>query len=117
MTSQSSFNEAEFIRLLFLLSDTQQWMMQMNNSLMAQVPVPGKQRLFKKSFFLSVPAFAHIIERHYYKINRYPGSGKFTIDIPQVLYWIKESIDILPKPQAGTTNFYRQLETNCQIGF
>ena len=111
------YNEAEFIRLLFLLSDTQQWISDMEKSLLYQLPVQDKCRLFRKTYYLSASSLAHILQRHYYKICRHPGCGKFTIDVPTIVHWIKEAFTCDPSPVNGSLNFKRTMDTKTQIGF
>lgn len=109
-----SYSEQEFIKLLFLLSDTQQWLTQMSHDLFAQMP--NSSRLKQKSYYLSVTAFAHIIERHYYRIDRHPGTGKFAIPIHDMLQHIKEAKEEQPLQLQGTTNLYRTRNTGTIIG-
>ncbi|HLP36125.1 hypothetical protein [Lacibacter sp.] len=107
-------NEHEFIKLLFLLSDTQQWLTQMSHDLLAQLP--NSSRLKQKTYYLSITAFAHIIERHYYRIERHPGTGKFCIPIHDILQHIKEAKDEAPQPVHGTLNLARTKNTGTIIG-
>jgi hypothetical protein len=46
-------------------------------------------------------SLAHLLEKHYYKIARHPGCGKFTIDITNIVYWIKEAGYTQPKALAA----------------
>ena len=48
------FNEAEWLRLLFLISDTIVWIQEMEKSLMYQLPGADKNKLFRKTYYLSV---------------------------------------------------------------
>ncbi len=109
-----NFNEPHFIKLLFLLSDTQQWLTHMSHDLLSQLP--NSSRLKQKNYYLSITAFAHIIERHYYRIERHPGTGKFCIPIPDILQHIKETKDESPKPVHGTLNYARTKNTGTIIG-
>ena len=111
------FNEAEWLRLLFLLSDTQAWISNMEKSLLYQLPLPDKCKLYRKTYFLSASSLTHIMERHYYKISRHPGCGKFTVDVPTIVHWIKEVYHCEPSPIIGSLNFKRSLDTGIIIGF
>jgi len=111
------FNESEWIKLLFLLSDTQQWLNDMNNQLFLQIPIENKKKFLRKNYYLTVTAFAHIIERHYYKIPRHPGTGKFQITIPEILHYIREAANATTTPIHATQNLLRTIETGQTIGF
>jgi len=73
------FNEPEWIKLIFLLADTQQWIDEMSQTAFVQLPLQHKQELQRSTYFLSATAMAHDIQRHYYKIPRHPGTGKFCL--------------------------------------
>ena len=112
-----TYNETEWLRLLFLLSDTQQWLEEMQKTLLRSLPCKTPEKLFKKNCYLSVAAFAHILERHYHKIPRHPGTGKFTISIPEILQHIKQAAEQSSLPQNGTTNTFHQYNTNSELGY
>ena len=82
--NQPPFNEDEWLKLIFLLSDTQDWLNEMVSGAVMQLPMNNKKRLFRKNYYITISSLAHILERHYYKIPRYPDSGKFTIPIPDI---------------------------------
>lgn len=44
------FNEAEWIRLLFLISDTQQWINDMERELFLHVPIDQKKNYSENNF-------------------------------------------------------------------
>ncbi len=112
------FNESAYIRLLFLLSDTHGWLQTMEQQLLEQLPLEGsKKKLFKQNYLLTVPAMAHIVERHYYKIQRHPDAGKFTITLPDILYWIKQAATQAMQQVPDSPNLYRWLDTQIIIGF
>lgn len=108
------YSEQEFIKLLFLLSDTQQWLTQMSHDLFSQLP--NSSRLKQKSYYLSITAFAHIIERHYYRIERHPGTGKFCLSVHDIIQHIKEAKEETTQPVHGTLNYYRTKDTGTIIG-
>lgn len=112
-----TYNETEWLRLLFLLNDTQQWLEEMQKTLLRSLPCKTPEKLFKKNCYLSVAAFAHILERHYHKIPRHPGTGKFTISIPDILQLIKQAAEQLPLPQNGTTNLLYQYNSGIELGY
>jgi hypothetical protein len=89
----------------------------MEKDVLYQLPLPDKCKLFRKTYYLSASALAHILERHYFKISRHPACGKFTIDIPAIVHWIKETFFSEPLPIQGSLNFRRSIDTNTLIGF
>ena len=109
-----SFNESEWLKLLFLLSDTQHWLDDMNNEMFRQLPI-CKKRFISKTYYLTATSLAHILERHYYKINRYPHAGKFHIPILEIVKLIRDAHSV-PPTQNGN-NFQRTIETKQIIGF
>ena len=111
------FNESEWIKLIFLLADTQTWIDDLAKEALRQIPVPDKKKFLQKSYYLSITSLAHILERHYYKINRHPHTGKFHISPTEILHHIREAYNIPPLPFTGTLNFYRVKQTNEPVGF
>ena len=109
-----NFSEAEWLKLLFLLADTQQWLDEMNKELFRQLPI-CKKKFINKEYYLTAPSLAHILERHYYKINRYPNTGKFHISVIEILNHIREGYSIQPIQNAN--NFQRIIQTQQPIGF
>jgi hypothetical protein len=97
------FNEAEWLRLLFLISDTIAWIQEMEKNVLYQLPVADKSKLFRKTYYLPATSLAHLLEKHYYKIARHPGCGKFAIDQPQSI--------------SGSLNFKRCMDTGTVIGY
>jgi hypothetical protein len=110
----SSFNESEWLKLLFLLADTQQWLDDMSKQLFNQLPMENKQ---KKTYYLTPQTLAHIIERHYYKIPRHPQTGKFHIPLTEILHLIREAASCTTTPVPGTLHFQRIIQTEQNIGF
>jgi len=111
-----SFNESQFIKLIFLLSDTQTWLSDLEKNTFSQLPLPEKKKLFKQSYYLSSSALAHIIERHYYKINRHPEAGKFHIELLEILHYIREAKTSTAIPVPGCNNMQRVIQTTQPIG-
>lgn len=111
------FNEPHFIKLIFTLADTQAWLNELCKETYNSIPVLCKRKFLSKTYYLSIIALAHIIERHYYKIPRHPGAGKFHIPLTDILLHIKEAQPIPTEPVAGKATFKRTLQTNQQLGF
>jgi len=112
-----AFDESEWLRLLFMLSDTQTWLNEMEKDLFMKLPLGEKKKLFRKTYYINAQSFAHIIERHYHKIARHIGAGKFIVSVPDILYWLRTAADQPATPLIGTVNFIRELNTGTEIGF
>ena len=114
--SRPNFNEQEWLKLLFLLADTQTWLDDMAKEVLRRIPV-SKKRFIRKEYYLSAQVLAHIIERHYYKINRYPNAGKFHIPVMDILNLIRvaHSLPVMKAPGSGS--FQRSLQTERIIGY
>lgn len=110
-----SFNETEWTKLVFLLADTQQWVDDLCRNAFMQLPL-DKKKLFKKDYYLTATAMAHIIERHYYKINRHPQAGKFTIPLIEILEHIRSAYAAEARPMHNSCNFRREFDTGSEIG-
>lgn len=111
------FIEEEWIKLVFMLSDTQHWVNELTRDVVFLVPLNDRKKVFRKTYNLTVTTLAHILERHYYKIARYPGTGKFTIPVIEILHHIREGFHKPAVPVLGTLTFQRQVDTGCIIGF
>lgn len=112
-----NFNEPEWLKLIFLLSDTQVWVDDMVKETLRQLPLPGKKKFLCKNYYLCVTALAHILERHYYKVPRYPHTGKFHIPVLDILHHIREAHSLPVTPINGCLNFQRIIKTEQPIGF
>ena len=110
------FNESEWIWLIFLLSDTQQWMNQMIQSAFFQVPLKDRKKLFRKSYYITVTALAHILERHYYTISRHPAASKFTVPLIELLSYLRNASTEPASPIPGTLHFKRTMALDKTIG-
>lgn len=110
------FNEDEWLKLLFLLSDTEQWLDELSYRTFRCLPMADKKRLFRRTYYLTPSALAHIVERHYYKILRHPGTGKFTIPITEILHYLREGGDLLATSLPGSFNYKRVVEAAATIG-
>lgn len=114
--SDSSFDEEQWMKVLFLISDTQEWLNDLQRKIIYQVPFQNKRKVFQKSYYLSVTALAHILERHYYKIQRYPCTSKFIIPISEIVSFIRDALEKPPEPVNGTNNFFRVIYAGKVIG-
>lgn len=117
MTEDTAFNESQWLKLLFLLADTQAWIDDMAKENFLQLPVTDKKKCFRKTYWLSATALAHIIERHYYKMNRHPQAGKFHIPVVEIVQLIRDASPLPATPVAGSLNFQRSLHTTNTIGY
>ncbi len=111
------FNEAEWLKMIFLLADTQQWLDEMTAEAIGKVPVQDKRKFLQKSYYLSIRALAHILERHYYRIPRYPHAGKFHIPVTELLHHIRQAFAVEPKPIPGKLTLLRVFCADSSVGF
>lgn len=111
------FNEEAWIKLIFLLSDTQDWLNQLASGALMQVPIKNKKRLLRKTYYLTVSSLAHILERHHYKVPRHPGTGKFTIPVPEILSYLRDISAEPGIPLAGSLDFRRTVNVGKIVGF
>ncbi|MBN9383177.1 MAG: hypothetical protein J0H74_20650 [Chitinophagaceae bacterium] len=111
------FNEEAWIKLVFLLSDTQDWLNELANGALMQVPMKNRKRLLRKTYYLPLSSLAHILERHHYKIPRHPGTSKFTIPVPEILSYLRDISAEPGTPIAGSLDFKRVVNVGRVIGF
>ena len=116
-SDQYYFNEEQWLKMLFLISDTQTWLNELVRGIIFQLPIEDKKKLFRKAFYLTAPVLAHILERHYYKIQRYPGIGKFTIPVIDILSYLRDAFREPTTPVLGTLNIQRVIDKGIVIGF
>jgi len=112
-----AFNEEAWLKLIFLLNDTQDWLNEMVSGAVMQLPMNNKKRLFRKNYYITISSLAHILERHYYKIPRHPDSGKFTIPIPDILSHLRDISAEPGTPIPGSLDLQRTVNVNKIIGF
>jgi hypothetical protein len=117
VANQPPFNEEAWLKLIFLLSDTQDWLNEMVSGAIMQLPMSNKKRLFRKTYYITISSLAHILERHYYKIQRHPDCGKFTIPIPDMLSHLREISSAPGTPIPGSIDLHRTVTVNKIIGF
>ncbi|HMG66457.1 MAG TPA: hypothetical protein VK588_02190 [Chitinophagaceae bacterium] len=111
-----NFNEEQWLRLLFLLSDTQTWLDDMAKDFFSHLPIPEKKKFFRKAYYLTPSSLAHIIERHYYKIARFPNASKFHIPVTEILYYIREASVLPASPVPWCLNFQRTIHAKQPVG-
>ena len=111
------FNESAWIKLVFLLADTQAWLDELSSGALHQPPLENKHKLHRKTYHLGIAAMAHILEWHYYKIPRHPGTGKFHIPVTHILDHIREAGNLSPARVPGCLNFQRVITTSEPVGF
>lgn len=113
----NNINEEQWIHILFLVSDTQIWLEELQAKLIYQLPVKNKKKLLRKSHYLSASALAHILERHYFKIPRYPNAGKFTIPVASIVSYLRDAGTQTTMPVSNSCNVQRVIDTKQIIGF
>ena len=89
----------------------------MSKEMLMQLPVENKKKFLRKTYYLGIPALAHIVERHYYKIPRHPNTGKFHISLTEILHYIREAETLPVTPANGSLNFQRTITSTQPIGF
>ncbi|HJU45407.1 MAG TPA: hypothetical protein VJ647_01425 [Chitinophagaceae bacterium] len=111
------FNEEEWLRLIFLLNDTQHWINEMITNALLQVPMKDRKKLFRKTYYMNIAALTHILERHYYKIPRHPETSKFTISIIEILTYLRNASTEVATQVPGSLTFQRVIDAGTVIGF
>ena len=115
--NQPPFNEESWIKLIFLLNDTQDWLNELASGAVMQVPMKSRKRLLRKTYYITISSLAHILERHYYKIPRHPETSKFTVPIPEILSYLQDISAEAGIPIAGSLDFRRTVNVHKVIGF
>jgi hypothetical protein len=110
------FNEEAWIKLIFLLSDTQDWLNQLASGALMQVPMKNRKRLLRKTYYLPLASLSHILERHHYKIPRHPGTGKFTIPVPEILSYLRDILSMNGCDRQGCEQQERVDFHNMRLG-
>lgn len=116
-TNHTLFDEEQWLKLIFFLGDTSKWIDEQQRLLLQLAPVDGCKKLHRKAFYLTAAAFAHIIERHYYKIQRHPCTAKFTIPIIDILACLRDASSQSTEAVKGAINLQRIVDTNRIIGY
>jgi len=116
ISGQSQFNEEAWLKLVFLLNDTQDWLNEMVSGAVMQLPMNNKKRLFRKTYYITISSLAHILERHYYKIPRHPDCGKFNVPIPEILSHLRDIASEPGTPIPGSLDLRRTVNVNKTVG-
>jgi hypothetical protein len=111
------FSEEQWLKTLLLIRDTQDWLDEIKKGLLCQLPVANKKKLLRRKFYLSATALAHILERHYYKIQRYPNTSKFIIPVVDIIACIRDAFQQAPVAINGSLYVQRVMDVQRMIGF
>ncbi|MBO9592812.1 MAG: hypothetical protein J7599_07870 [Niabella sp.] len=115
--TNTPFNEAQWLQVLFLLADIQTWLQQLQEGLIWQLPVKNRKRLRRRCWYLTASALAHILERHYYKVPRHPLASKFTLPIPAIAAAIRDAYPQPPTPMPDSDLLQRVWDTGAPLGY
>lgn len=83
------FNEDDFISVLNNTHRIRQQVDHLSKRLMWLIAEDMKTRYFPASYYLSAYGLSHILDRHYYKIDRYHDKAKFTIPVAEIVKFIR----------------------------
>jgi hypothetical protein len=111
------FNEQDWLKLLFLLNDTQNWLDEMCRESLYQLPVNEKRKFRRKNYYLTIPALAHILEKHYHKVQRYPHAAKFHLSLVEILNYIRDAYSLPTSPVPGCKNHQRIVDAGQLVGY
>ena len=114
------FNETQWLQALFLLAEAQDWLQQLQEALIWQLPVKRRKKLLRQSWYLTAKALAHILERHYCTVPHgvpAPLSGRFTISIPQIVACIKEAGAQQPMAVPRSRHLQRVWDAGTPVGY
>ncbi len=122
-----AFDEDQWIKQLFILSDMASYLGEAEQQLFYRLPLKNKKQLLRKRYRLSASAAAHILEKHYYKIPRYPMAGKFTLPVAEIFSLLRDAFSTCatlrrtsaqtPTPIPGSGYLQRITDTGRHIGF
>jgi len=101
----------------YRIRDTKKWLDEIQKEIIFQLPIENRKKLFRKTFYITVTSLAHILERHYYKIPRYPNAGKFTVSIIEILSYLRDAFHQPSTLVTGTLNSQRIVDAKKIIGF
>ena len=116
-TPHHPFNEAQWLRILFLIADTEQWLQQLHKDIFYQLPLKQHKKLLRNNWYLSASVLAHILERHYAPMARHPGAGKFTISVELIVFIIKEAFAAEAKPVPQSCYYQRVWDAGSIVGY
>ncbi|RFM26996.1 hypothetical protein [Deminuibacter soli] len=112
-----TFSESEWLKLIFTLNDIQDWLTGLTTNAFMGIPVFDKKKLFRKTYYITITRLVHLLERHYYKIPRYPLASKFTVPVVDILSHLRDASSQPVSPVLGTLNYRRVINTGAIIGF
>ena len=116
MTTEITFDEDKWLKIILLLNDTYNSLEEINRETIYQLPIHEKRKFRKKGYYLTVQALAHIFEKHYHKGKKYPMAAKFTVDVINILHLIRDAWNNHETPLHNTSNFKRIIEADIIIG-
>ena len=88
--------------MIFLLYDMEVWLKEQSAALLISISPRAGKLIKGSSYRLGLKGIAHILERHYHKTLRHPGTGKFTIPLTELLDLLKETSQSTPHSVNGT---------------
>jgi hypothetical protein len=91
------FSEDDFISVLNNTHRIRQQIDGLSKRLMWLIAEDKKTRYFPASYYLSAYGLSHILDRHYFKIERYPDKAKFTIPVVDIVKYIRMAFVIQPQ--------------------
>src|SRR6478752_8615077 len=100
-TQYSVFQEQEFIAHINCLYPIQKEINGLSKRAMWLIPGNRQTRYFPASYYLSAIVLSHIMDRHYYKVPRYPDKSKFTIPVPEIVRYIRMAFPVPGEPMVG----------------
>ncbi len=115
--SSLPFNEVEWMRLVFLLADTQDRLNELSYQTLRLIPVKGHKRLQYRSCYLSITALAHILQRHYCIQTHQTNTGRFSIPVAEMLAYLRAAHAQTPKPIPDSAHLQRVIHTTRTVGF
>lgn len=95
------FNEDDFISVLNNMHRLRQQIDLLSKKLMWLVAENKSTRYFPSSYYLTAYGLAHILDRHYYKIDRYADKAKFTISVAEIVKLIRQASVLQVEEIAG----------------
>ena len=116
MQQYKDYNEDQWIKTIFLLSDMQGWFLETEKILFYQLPIGYKKKLFRHDYYMSCRAMAHILERHYYKISRHSNCSKFTIPLMDIVSCIMKAAQQPTRPIPNSVYLQRTITEPEDIG-
>lgn len=111
----SPFQEEEFIAHINNLYRIQKEIGKLSKRAMWLIPGDRQNRFFPSTYYLTAVALSHILDRHFYKVPRYPDKSKFTIPVQEIVRYIRLAFLVPDEPIIGMRR-QRIMETGVNIG-